>query len=115
MRTGGTPGTLTVAIANDSAIAIEVLRRALLTTPHYELLWVAHNGREAIQYCTQQCPDLLLMDMHMPQLNGVEATRQIMQQSPCIILIVTASITRNSNLVFKAMGYGALDVVKRLP
>lgn len=104
-----------VAIANDSAIAIETLRRVLLTTQNYELLWVAHTGADAIKACAQQCPDLLLMDMHMPNLNGVEATRQIMQQSPCVILIVTASISRHSSLVFKAMGYGALDVVKTPP
>lgn len=103
---------LTVAIVNDSAIAIETLRRALLTSQDYKLLWVAQTGREAIQYCAQQCPDLLLMDMHMPNLNGVEATRQIMHHSPCVILIVTASITKHSTMVFEAMSHGALDVVK---
>ncbi len=104
-----------IAIANDSRIAIEALRRALLTNNNYQLLWVAQTGAEAIKCCAQQCPDLLLMDMHMPNLNGVEATRQIMQQSPCTILIVTASITRHSAMVFEAMSYGALDVVKTPP
>ncbi len=103
---------LKIAIANDSAIAIEALRRALLTTQDYKLLWVAQTGTEAIRYCAQQTPDLLLMDMHMPNLNGVEATRQIMQHSPCVILIVTASIAKHSAMVFEAMRYGALDVVK---
>ncbi|MEM9265120.1 MAG: chemotaxis-specific protein-glutamate methyltransferase CheB [Cyanobacteria bacterium P01_F01_bin.13] len=101
-----------IAIANDSAIAVEALRRAILSTRDYELLWIAQTGADAIKYCTLQRPDLLLMDMHMPNLNGVEATRQIMQQSPCIILIVTASITSHSAMVFEAMGYGARDVVK---
>lgn len=101
-----------IAIANDSAIAIEALRRAILTTKGYELLWIAQTGSDAIKYCTKQCPDLLLMDMHMPNLNGVEATHQIMQKSPCVILIVTASIKSHSAMVFEAMGYGARDVVK---
>ncbi|NEQ55071.1 MAG: chemotaxis-specific protein-glutamate methyltransferase CheB [Leptolyngbya sp. SIO3F4] len=101
-----------VAIANDSAIAIEALRRAILTTRNYELLWIAQTGADAVSCCAKQCPDLLLMDMHMPNLNGVEATHQIMQQSPCVILIVTASITSHSAMVFEAMGYGARDVVK---
>lgn len=103
---------LNIAIANDSAIAIEALRRSLLTTPDYQLLWVAQTGTDAIKLSKQHPPDLILMDMHMPHLDGVEATRQIMQQSPCAILIVTASITRHSSMVFKAMSYGALDVVK---
>ena len=49
------------------------------------------------------------MDLIMPEMNGVEATRQIMAKSPCAILIVTASVDQNVSLVFQAMGAGALD------
>lgn len=103
---------LDIAIVNDSEIAIEALRRAIANIPDYRLLWIARTGSEAIQACAARRPDLILMDMNMPDLDGVEATRQIMQQSPCAILIVTASITVNTSKVFEAMGYGALDVVK---
>ncbi len=103
---------LTIAIANDAAIAVEALRRVILAIPDYHLLWVASTGVEAVERCAAQCPDLILMDMNMPDLDGVGATRQIMQQSPCAILIVTASVTGNTAKVFEAMGYGALDVVK---
>ncbi|MEM9006413.1 MAG: chemotaxis response regulator protein-glutamate methylesterase [Cyanobacteria bacterium P01_F01_bin.86] len=103
---------MNIAIVNDTAIAVEALRRAIVTVPNYHLLWVAHTGAEAVKRCASQRPDLILMDMNMPDLNGVEATRQIMQQSPCAILIVTASITGNTAKVFEAMGHGALDVVK---
>jgi two-component system response regulator WspF len=48
----------------------------------------------------------------MPVLDGVQATRKIMQNSPCAILIVTATVSGHASLVFEAMGYGALDVVK---
>jgi two-component system response regulator WspF len=48
----------------------------------------------------------------MPGLDGVEATRQIMVETPCAILLVTASVSGNMAQVFEAMGYGALDVVK---
>ncbi|MEO1395100.1 MAG: chemotaxis-specific protein-glutamate methyltransferase CheB [Cyanobacteria bacterium J06634_5] len=101
-----------VAIANDTIIALEALRRVIATDPSYELIWTAKNGAEAIQQCQQDCPDLLLMDLLMPDVSGVEATRQIMQRSPCGILIVTASVRRNTAKVFEAMGYGALDVVR---
>lgn len=102
---------LTIAIVNDTAIAVEALHRAIAATPSYRLLWVAYTGSEAVQYCAAQPPDVILMDLNMPGLDGVEATRQIMQRSPCAILIVTASITRNTAKVFEAMGHGALDVV----
>lgn len=103
---------LNIAIANDTEIAIEALRRTIAATPDSHLLWVARTGTEAVQRCAVQRPDIILMDMNMPDLDGVSATRQIMQQSPCAILIVTASITGNTSKVFEAMGYGALDVVK---
>ncbi|NEO87315.1 MAG: chemotaxis-specific protein-glutamate methyltransferase CheB [Spirulina sp. SIO3F2] len=101
---------LQIAIVNDAAIAIEALRRAIAAEHH--LLWVARTGAEAVAHCAVAKPDLILMDINMPQLDGVAATRQIMQQSPCAILIVTATLTRHTAQVFEAMGYGALDVVQ---
>lgn len=103
---------LNLAIVNDTEIAVEALRRAIRAFSGYRLLWIAQTGREAVERCSHQRPDLILMDLNMPELNGVEATRQIMQHSPCAILIVTASISRNISKVFEAMGYGALDVVQ---
>jgi two-component system response regulator WspF len=103
---------LKIAIVNDTAIAIEALRRAVQSSPDYQILWVAHDGQEAIALCEQERPDLILMDIHMPKVNGVEATKVIMQRFPCQILIVTATITMNASQVFEAMGHGALDVVK---
>ena len=102
----------TLAIVNDTEIAIEALRRAIATVPDYQLAWVARTGSEAVQRCVEQRPDVVLMDMNMPHLDGVAATRHIMQRSPCAILIVTASVTIHTAKVFEAMGYGALDVVK---
>jgi len=53
-----------------------------------------------------------LMDLIMPEMNGVEASRKIMDETPCPILIVTSSVEGNSAMVFEAMGCGALDVVR---
>ncbi|MEL6900684.1 MAG: chemotaxis response regulator protein-glutamate methylesterase [Cyanobacteria bacterium J06606_4] len=103
--------SITVAIANDTLIALTALRRAIATDPAYDLIWTAKNGQEAVALCQQLPPDLMLMDLLMPGLDGVEATRQIMARSPCAILIVTASLTGNMSKVFEAMGHGALDVV----
>ena len=51
------------------------------------------------------------MDLIMPGIDGAETTRQIMQTTPCVILVVTATTVGNRDLVFEAMGYGALDAV----
>jgi len=100
-----------VAIANDTLIALEALRRVIATDPAYELIWSAKSGVEAVALCAQQPPDLVLMDLLMPGVDGVEATRQIMAHSPCAILLVTASMHSNTAKIFEAMGHGALDVV----
>lgn len=100
-----------IAIANDMKMAVEALRRALAASPEFELAWIAENGAEAVKRCAEDVPDLILMDIIMPEMNGVEATRQIMANSPCAILIVTASVNQNVSLVFQAMGAGAVDAV----
>jgi two-component system, chemotaxis family, response regulator WspF len=102
---------LRIAIANDRPIAIEALRRVITTVPAYSIAWIAQNGTETVTQAAIDPPDIILMDLLMPGMNGVEATRQIMAQSPCAILLVTATVSSLGGLVFEAMGYGALDAV----
>lgn len=92
-------------------MAVEALRRAVVKIPDYKLAWVAYDGAEAVSKCAADTPDLILMDVLMPSMDGVEATRRIMSQSPCAIVMVTASVNRYAAKVFEAMGYGALDAI----
>ena len=98
-----------VAIANDSPMAAEALRR-LVAAGGYTLAWIARSGAEALRLCALDRPDLLLMDLAMPELDGVEAIRRIMREAPCAILVVTARPDDNVGQVFRALGAGALDV-----
>ncbi|QHF02194.1 chemotaxis-specific protein-glutamate methyltransferase CheB [Pseudomonas asturiensis] len=100
-----------IAIVNDMPMAVEALRRALAFEPMHQVIWVAGNGAEAVRACAEQTPDLILMDLIMPVMDGVEATRQIMASTPCAIVIVTVDREQNVHRVFEAMGHGALDVV----
>ncbi len=100
-----------IAIVNDMAVAVEAMRRALHNACGHELAWVARNGAEAVRRCAQDTPDLVLMDLIMPEMDGVEATRQIMAHNPCAIVVVTANVDQSSSKVFEAMGAGALDAV----
>jgi two-component system response regulator WspF len=99
-----------IAIANDSPLAVEALRRVLVKAGH-AMAWVAANGADAIAACAKDVPDLLLMDLRMPVLDGVACTRRIMAESPCAILVVTAGVDANFAAVYEAMGAGALDAV----
>jgi len=99
-----------IGIANDSPTAAEALRRVVSTSSAHRVAWIARNGLDAVRLCVDLPPDLVLMDLNMPELDGIEATRQIMQRAPCAILVVTAAPQDNVNAVFRALGAGALDV-----
>jgi two-component system response regulator WspF len=99
-----------IGIANDVAMAAEALRRVIAATSEHQVVWIARTGLDAVRMCLENRPDLILMDLNMPVLDGVEATRQIMAASPCAILIVTGQPQDNVSQVFRALGAGALDV-----
>jgi two-component system response regulator WspF len=100
-----------IGIANDVPMAAEALRRVLLADGEHQVAWIARTGLDAVRLCADLPPDLVLMDLDMPLLDGVEATRRIMGAAPCAILVVTARPQDNVGQVFRALGAGALDVV----
>lgn len=100
-----------IGIVNDSVIAVEALRRTLAQRPSLEVAWVAHDGAQAVRMCSPVPPDLVLMDLVMPVMDGVAATREIMRNTPCPILIVTSDVGHHASLVYDAMGAGAVDAV----
>lgn len=100
-----------IAIVNEQAPIAETLRLIVSNTEEHAVVWVAQSGEQALQFCTANRPDLILMSLALPGMDGVETTRRIMRESPCAILIVTAAPDENTNQVFRCLGVGALDVV----
>lgn len=100
-----------IGIVNDVRTACEALRRVVSSLPDHSVAWLASDGVEAIALAKRDRPDLILMDLIMPHVDGVQATRQIMAATPCAILVVTATVSGNISLVYEAMGHGALDAV----
>ena len=100
-----------IGIVNDAPLAREALRRVVLSSPGHEVAWTARDGAEAVVLARENPPDLVLMDLFMPGVDGVEATRRIMAESPCAILVVTATVSGHLSKVYQALGYGALDAV----
>jgi two-component system response regulator WspF len=62
-----------IDIVNDLPIAVGALRCAGTLKPEHQIIWVAENGVEAVERCTRQRPDLVLMDLLMPKMYAVEA------------------------------------------
>ena len=100
---------MNLAIVNDVPAIVALLKLVIEKHSKHSVLWTAEDGREAVRMAAQDRPDLILMDLVMPTMDGVDSTRAIMQETPCAILLVTASIDHNAHMVFEAMTHGALD------
>ena len=92
-----------IGIVNDSPMAAELLRRLIRAAEEHEIAWIARDGAEAVKLCQRDQPGLVLMDLIMPYMDGAEATRRIMSQTPCPILIVTATVGGNAAKVYEAL------------
>ena len=77
-----------VLIADDSARTRQGLRVLFATWPEIAVVGEAANGQDAVQMMAECRPDIVLMDLHMPVLDGVQATRLIKQQWPAVTVIV---------------------------
>lgn len=103
-----------VLIAEDSPVARELLVAILQNTPGLQVVGTARNGVEAVRLAKRLKPDVITMDIHMPEMDGLEATRQIMAETPLPIVMVTASINkREQELTFNALQAGALSLIDK--
>ena len=100
-----------IGIVNPRLLAAEAIRRVIARSGKHDVAWIAQDGVEAVARCRRDRPDLVLMDLFMPRLDGVEATRQIMAHSPCAIIVATAKVEDHMGKVFEVMGAGAIDAV----
>lgn len=93
-------------IADDSPAARTGLKALLKAVPDVQLVGEAAGGEEAMRLAERMQPDVILMDLHMPDVNGIEATRQIVQTSPHIAVLVL-TMYDDDDSVFAAMQAGA--------
>ncbi|MFN8456027.1 MAG: response regulator transcription factor [Anaerolineae bacterium] len=106
--------TIRILIADDQTITRSGLRTLLESLPNLEIVGEAGNGAEAVELAEQLQPDVILMDLRMPVINGIEATRRIHRANPHIgILVVT--IFQDDTSVFPAIRAGARELSVRMP
>jgi two-component system, chemotaxis family, protein-glutamate methylesterase/glutaminase len=105
-----------VLIAEDSAVTREYLRWLIDEAEGLEVAGVARDGEEAVALAAQLRPDVILMDVHMPQMDGFQATRLIMERHPTPIVMATASSSKaETRGAFEALDAGALLLLDKPP
>ena len=100
-----------VAIINNKQAARRELIRIVGESGGHEVVWSTSSGVSAIEFCKAVRPELILMDPLVRDVDGISVIRQIMAKTPCPILIVTGSVEDMHEMVFDALGAGAMDAV----
>jgi len=103
-----------VLVVEDSLTAQKILLRILGADSQIEVVGVASSGEEALEKLKHISPDLITMDIHMPGMDGLEVTRQIMETTPVPIIVVSAScLVSDVERAFKLIEAGALTAIAK--
>lgn len=98
-----------VLLVDDSPIALHIMQRLLSRWPDIQVVGTAANGREALNLLPALNPDVICTDLHMPVMDGLEFTREVMYKYPRPILVVSISVEPGSSNVFRLLEAGAVD------
>jgi DNA-binding NarL/FixJ family response regulator len=99
-----------VLIADDHTLFRDGLVALFNSVPNVEVVGTTGTGKQAVQLAAEHQPDVILMDIQMPEMNGIDATRQIVETSPHIGVIVV-TMFEDDDSVFAAMRAGARGYV----
>ncbi|HUW36835.1 MAG TPA: chemotaxis-specific protein-glutamate methyltransferase CheB [Rhodocyclaceae bacterium] len=101
-------------VVEDSPVVREFLVHVLGADPDISVVGTAQDGEQALEAVVRLSPDVITMDIHMPRVDGIEATRRIMESHPVPIVIVSGSSDPSEvATTFRAMAVGALAVLRR--
>lgn len=106
--------TIRVLVVDDSFFMRKVISDILTADPTIEVIGQASDGLKALEMIPQLKPDVVTLDIEMPQLNGLETLKQIMaMESPPPTIIVSGYAQKGSDLTFKCLSAGAIDIVQK--
>ena len=101
-----------VMFADDSSVTRRIVSEAITREPDMELVGAAQNGNEAISFFRSQNPDLVLLDVDMPNLNGIEALKAIRKLNASVPVIMCSTLTvKGGEATLDALAAGATDYI----
>lgn len=102
------PSKIRVVVADDEQPYRNALQRTLTLMPECELLGVAKDGQEALDLCNSDLPDVLLTDINMPRMDGIELTRRLLREHKDGVKVVILTVNEEADTVYDAVRAGAL-------
>ncbi|WP_272700748.1 protein-glutamate methylesterase/protein-glutamine glutaminase [Desulfovibrio sp. Fe33] len=102
-----------VLVVDDSAFMRKAISTMLDKDPDISVVGVARNGREGLDMVRRLDPDVVTMDIEMPEMDGLTALRHIMMESPRPVLMVSSLTTEGAESTLKAMELGAVDFIPK--
>lgn len=106
--------TIRVLLVEDSQVTLVILRRILNSSPQIEVVGEARTGIEALELIPTVQPDVICTDLHMPKMDGLEFTTEVMTLYPRPILVISAWLQEeDSPHVFQLLEAGALDILPK--
>lgn len=102
-----------VLLIDDSPLVLHILQRMLARFPEIQVVGTAANGREALDLLPALDPDVICVDLHMPVMDGLEFTREAMENYPRPILVVSVSVEPGSPNIFRLLEAGAVDILPK--
>ncbi len=107
------PAKIKVLIVDDSALVRRLLRDIMIDDPELDVIGTASNGIEAIRMVTELDPDVVTMDIHMPEMDGLTALEYIMKKSPRPVVMLSALAQKGAIPTIKALELGAVDFIAK--
>ncbi|MEL6437709.1 MAG: response regulator [Cyanobacteria bacterium J06621_8] len=103
-----------VLLVEDSDVAINIYEKMLSSSRHVEVVGKASNGKQGLELVRQLDPDVICTDLQMPQMDGLEFTKQVMAHHPTPILVLSNAVQKSDvDNIYEVMKAGAVDVMAK--